>query len=77
MLFGFFTEITITLVLNYIYPFNIVFSTRDLVYIHYGTPGMPFAVMMVIYDETKKYLLRNVKPVSEKKPNWIVRNCQW
>ena len=59
MIFGWSTELTLTIFLAYLMPINYAFGTRDVLFIHYALPSFPFSIMMFIYDETRKYLIRN------------------
>lgn len=64
MLFGFATEYLVTILLTYSQGINIVFGTRDLAFIHFGLMGLPFCMIENIWDEIRKYLIRNVPKVS-------------
>lgn len=61
----------------YFQPFNTAFGTRDNIYMHFGTPALPFAFLQLIIDEIRKYLIRNLKPNKFGKPHWFVRAAQW
>lgn len=77
MIFGWSTEILLTFVLAYVKPVNIVLGTRDLIFYHYIMPAVPFSILMLVFDETRKWMIRNGgKPVNGK-PNWFERNTQW
>lgn len=73
LMFGWATEFTITAFLCYCIPVNIVFGTRDVNFLHYGTYSMFFSILMLVYDEIRKWLIRNY-PAPKNKPNWFVRN---
>lgn len=60
MIFGIVTEILLVIICAYFYPFNIAFGTRDNIFMHFGTPAIPFALFQLIIDEVKKYLIRNL-----------------
>lgn len=53
MLFGFSTEILIALLLAYSQGINIVFGTRDVIFIHFGLLGLPFCIIENIWDEIR------------------------
>jgi len=59
MIFGWSTEIALTFFLSYLLPINYVFQTRDVMFIHYALPSLPFSMMMLFYDEARKYAIRN------------------
>lgn len=77
MIFGWSSEILLTFVLAYVIPINYVFGTRDLVFYHYIMPSVPFSMMMLIFDETRKFLIRNLPKDKDGKENWFKRNCLW
>jgi sodium/potassium-transporting ATPase subunit alpha len=74
MIFAFSTEILITLLLAYSAGVNLVFGTRDCIFIHFGLQGLPYCIFMNIWDEIRKYLIRNAPRVSVNKPSWWERN---
>lgn len=47
----------LTVCLSYVQVFNAVFGTRDVLFIHYGTGALPFALVMLIWAEGRKYLV--------------------
>lgn len=77
MIFGLTTEIMLTLICAYFYPFNIAFGTRDNIFMHFGTTAIPFALFQLILDEIKKFLIRTMPPKSNGKPNWWDRLTLW
>jgi sodium/potassium-transporting ATPase subunit alpha len=50
MIFSIITEICLILAAAYILPLNVVFGTRDNVYMHFGTPAIPFALLLMVND---------------------------
>lgn len=74
MVFGWTTTYILSVLLAYIEPVNLVFGTRDLVFNHYFMPSVPFSILMLLYDEVRKYLIRNFKQYDPSKPNWFARN---
>lgn len=73
LMLGWSIEFMLTFTLGYIRPINQVFNTRDVNFFHYGIFSMFFSILMLVYDETRKFLIRNFKkPVG--KPNWFERN---
>lgn len=72
MLFGFFTEVVIVIALVYIKPLNSVFGTRFLQPLHLAVPAMPFFVVLIVYDELRKLVIR-VQNKDNLSPGWIER----
>jgi sodium/potassium-transporting ATPase subunit alpha len=60
----------LTLVCAYFQPFNIAFGTRDNIFMHFGVTAIPFAIMQILMDEMKKFLIRTLPANSIGKPNW-------
>jgi hypothetical protein len=60
-----------TTVINY---YNKIFLS-DL--FHFGVPGLPYSMMLLIWEEFRKYLIRNVKPSGKSKTNWFERYSLW
>ncbi len=77
LLFGFCSEVALCLILALAEPINIALNTRDVTFLHFGIPAIPFSVLSLFYDETRKYLIRNMKRTDPRKPNWFARNHQW
>lgn len=61
----------LVIICAYFYPFNIAFSTRDNIFMHFGTASIPFAMLQLIIDEIKKYLIRNLPASDKGKPNFF------
>ena len=76
MMLGWTIEFTLTFLLAYCRPINHVFGTRDVTFAHYGVFSMFFSILMLCYDETRKYLIRNFPRPKDNphKPNWFERN---
>lgn len=45
MIFAFASEICITLLLAYSTGINLVFGTRDCIFIHFGIQGLPYCMI--------------------------------
>jgi sodium/potassium-transporting ATPase subunit alpha len=73
MILGWVIELVLTFLLAYLRPVNIALGSRDVKFLHYGLYGLFFAMMMLVYDETRKFLIRNF-PRFNNKPNWFERN---
>ena len=76
MILGWVVEFCLCFVLAYLRPINHVFGTRDVIFLHFGLYGLFYALMLVIYDEIRKYLIRHF-PSSKNKPNWFQRNAMY
>jgi sodium/potassium-transporting ATPase subunit alpha len=76
MMLGWCVEFTLTFFLGYCRPINHVFGTRDVSFAHYGIFSVFFSILMLCYDETRKFLIRNYpRPKKNpEKPNWFERN---
>lgn len=74
MVLGWAVEFSLTFALAFIRPLNTVLGTRDVIFFHYGIYALFFSILMLIYDETRKYLIRNW-PAPKDKPNWFERNA--
>ncbi|KAK1737538.1 sodium/potassium-transporting ATPase subunit alpha [Skeletonema marinoi] len=81
MLFGIGTEVMLVLFLCYCEPLNVGLGTRNLRLVHFF-PAIPFAILIVCFDEARKALMRmtsreSVDPISGQKvrgKGWIERN---
>jgi sodium/potassium-transporting ATPase subunit alpha len=74
--FGWATEFLLCIILSYCVPIMHVLGTRDLVLRHFFIPAIPMGFLMLIWDESRKYLARNL-PGTLKHPNWFARNTIW
>lgn len=80
--FGLFFETALGALLVYVPPLNLVFKTRPMRVEHWFI-AMPFCVVILMYDELRKYLLR--KPDPKENPeardtyekNWVYRNTYY
>lgn len=50
MLFSMTTEVMLIIVAGYFQPFNTAFGTRDNIFMHFGTPALPFAILQLLID---------------------------
>jgi sodium/potassium-transporting ATPase subunit alpha len=50
MIFGITTEFLLVMICAYFEPFNIAFSTRDNIFMHFGMPSIPFAIFQLLID---------------------------
>lgn len=77
MLFSITTEVMLIIIAGYFQPFNTAFGTRDNIFMHFGIAVLPFAMLQLLIDETRKYLIRNLQPDKTGKPHWFVRAALW
>lgn len=78
MIFGWISEIALTFALAYIKPINKIFGTRDIQFTHFIMPSVPFAILFLVYDELRKFLIRVMpKDKLTNKPSWMERNSLW
>ena len=73
MMLGWAIEFALTFMLAYCRPVNHIFNTRDVTFFHYGTFSFFFSILMLCYDETRKFLIRNFKKPKDR-PNWFEIN---
>jgi sodium/potassium-transporting ATPase subunit alpha len=70
MNFGLVFETCLAILLVYTPPFNVIFGTRPIHFIHW-LPGIAWSLLIFIYDEIRKHLMR-------KQPNgWLDRFTYW
>jgi len=69
--FGLFFETCLGAVLCYVDAINDPLGTAPLSFVHW-LPAMPFAVYILFYDETRKFLMRNLG-----ENNWFYRNTYY
>lgn len=77
MLFAITTEIMLIVIAGYFQPFNTAFGTRDNVFKHFGIPIIPFAILQLVIDETRKLLMRTLPKDKSGKPHWFERAALW
>ena len=77
LMFSVTTEIFLVIILTFIYPLNVGFGFRDNIFMHYGTPALPFAMILLVVDETRKYYIRNLPEDETGKPHWFTRAALW
>ena len=73
MMLGWAIEFALTFMLAYCRPVNHIFNTRDVTFFHYGIFSFFFSMLMLCYDETRKFLIRNFKKPKDR-PNWFEIN---
>jgi len=71
--FGLFFETILGCALCYIIPLNNALGTRPLRFEHW-CPAMPFSILILSYDEVRKFLLRTMAPHEK---NWVYRNTYY
>lgn len=73
MMLGWAVEFVLCIFLAYARPINTVLGTRDVIFYHFAIYSLFFSMLLLIYDESRKYLIRNAKNPADK-PNWFARN---
>ncbi|CBJ25862.1 conserved unknown protein [Ectocarpus siliculosus] len=77
MNFGLFFETLLAAWLCYCPPINIGLGTRNLRLVHWF-PAMPFSMIIFMYDEIRKYLMRTTSPeVMDKSTGQVKRIAGW
>lgn len=77
MNFGLMFETILAAYLCYITAINRGLGTRNLRLTHWF-PGMPFSLMIFVYDETRKFLLRSTsKSTVDKETGRVIRHPGW
>lgn len=71
MYFGITTEIMIGFILAYVYPINIVFGSRDNIFMHFGIISIPFSLLILLLEELRRYWIRTLPPDEKGRPNWF------
>jgi len=69
--FGLCFETLLGALLCYWTALHTALGTRAIAFVHW-LPGVPFSIMILVYDETRKYMMRNLS-----KGNWIYRNTYY
>ena len=82
MNFGLVFETVLGAILCYATPINIPLGTRDLQFDHFGLPAMPYFIVIFVYDEVRKMIIRRDKEANQKKglidtPGWVEKNTYW
>jgi len=69
--FGLFFETALGCILMYWSACNTALGTRPIALVHW-LPGVPFSIMILVYDEGRKFMMRNLS-----KGNWVYRNTYY
>lgn len=72
MNFGLFSETALALLLCYVPFLNTVFTTRPIHSLHWF-PGAGWSMMIFVYDEVRKYLMRNGGTIGD----WLYMWTYW
>ncbi len=73
MYFGFTTELVLIILLGYCLPLNFAFGTRDLIYQHFGFIATPYAAILILWNEIRKFMILNYPSPKKNYPNWWER----
>mgnify|MGYP000848321779 CR=1 FL=1 len=71
---GIASELTLTVILSCMLFIQTGIGSRDVIFFHYGLPAIPFSILQMILEETRKFAIRHGKPGKKGKPNWFHRN---
>jgi sodium/potassium-transporting ATPase subunit alpha len=74
---GILLETSICVLLTYVPGVNKVFGGRPLGILYFGTPGIPFSMLLLFWDETRRYLIRNWPEKERGRLNWFDRFSHW
>ena len=75
MFFGILTETVLFVFLLYVPGVNGVFGGRPLNFFLLGIPGLGFSMMLLCWEETRKFLIN--MDSNNGRPNWWQRNLLW
>jgi len=79
MLWGLASETIICFWLAYMPALHVVMGTRDVIFYHFGLPGLPFSLLILLYDEGRKAVIKHnsKKQKEDERPNWWVTHLAW
>jgi sodium/potassium-transporting ATPase subunit alpha len=63
--------LVVAFIITYVPIFNIAFRTRQLRLLHFGMPAIPFFLMIFMYDEIRKWLIRHQRIKLGDKPGSV------
>lgn len=75
MFLGILVETCVFIFLLYVPGVNKVFGGRDLNFFILGIPGLGFSMLLLIWEESRKFLIN--MDSGDGKPNWWQRNLLW
>ena len=75
MFYGILTETILFIFLLYVPGVNSVFGGRPLNFFILGIPGLGFSMMLLIWEECRKFLIN--RETETGRPNWWQRNLLW
>jgi sodium/potassium-transporting ATPase subunit alpha len=71
-------EVCLLFIVTYIPGLNYILGTRDLQFLHFGMPALPFVLFILFYEEMRKILVnRSLEVPRGEKPGWWYRNYAW
>lgn len=71
------TEVLLVIILTYFEPLSTSFGFRDVTFVHFGMPTIPFMIFVILIDETRKYYIRSLPSDDNGKPHWFSRAALW
>jgi len=76
--FGISFEICLLFLITYVPGLHYILGTRDLQFLHFGMPALPFVLWILFYEEMRKILVNRSSNVpAGAKPGWWYRNYAW
>lgn len=73
MFFSLSTELSVCMLLAYCRPINYAFGSRDVIFLHFGFYACFNSILLLLYDEGRKWLIRNFPKKNPNDPNFFER----
>jgi sodium/potassium-transporting ATPase subunit alpha len=70
-------ETALALFLTYTPGMETVFNTVPLQWEHFGFPAIPFSILIFVYDENRRRLMRKFRRENPGKKGWIEQETYW
>jgi len=67
-------EVLIGLIIGYVPRLNAGMGGRPLPFLQWGFPAVPFFILMVAYDETRKWGIRKMRKIRPHEVSWLEKN---
>jgi len=72
--YGIALETFITILLLYVPGLNMVFGCRPLPFYLYAGPGLLFSISLLVWEESRKYCIRNYPKPSKKELSFFEKH---
>jgi len=76
MIYGIILETIITIIFVFIPGLNSALGMR-IMPLYFIFPALPFSILLFLWEETRKLLIRNVKSSDKKFKGWFESNSMW